>query len=67
MIQFVNDLTIPLSEFYYHAEKHILVPVDAYIILEWKNTLHPAEQIKEMVDTTKDDNNPLLLIFDFKQ
>ena len=66
MIQFVNDLTIPLAEFCYHAEKHIFVPVGAYIIVEWKDTHHPAEQFKGMVDTTKDDDNPLLLIFDFK-
>jgi hypothetical protein len=64
---FFNDLTIPVSEFIYHANKHIFVPLDAFTVTEWRNAHPPSKQFKEMVDATKEEDNPLLLIFDFKQ
>ena len=64
---YFNDLTIPVSEFIYHANKHIVVPLDAFSVVEWKQTHPPVEQFKEMVNATKEGDNPLLLIFDFKQ
>ena len=53
--------------FYYFSDKHIIVPLEALEVIEWKKTHPPAEQFKEMVDATKEEDNALLLIFDFKQ
>lgn len=64
---YFNGLTIPLSKFIYHANKHIFVPLDASDIFEWKHIHPPTEQFKEPVNATKEGNNPVLLIFDFKQ
>ncbi len=64
---YFNGLSIPVSEFKYHASKSIIVPLDAFGVFEWKNAHPPAEQLKEVVDATKEGDNPLLLIFDFKQ
>jgi len=64
---YFNGLTIPLSEFIYHANKHIVVPLDAFSVVEWRDKHPPLEQFKEIVNTTEEKDNPLLLIFDFKQ
>ena len=64
---YFNGLSIPISKFKYHANKSIIVPLDAFDVFEWKNTYSPAEPFKEMVNTTKEEDNPLLLIFDFKK
>lgn len=64
-----NGLTIPISKFIYHANKnkHIIVPLDAFSVVEWRKTYPPSEQFEKMVNATKEEDNPLLLIFDFKQ
>ena len=64
---YFNGLTIPVADFKYHADKRIFVPLDAYKVFEWRNVYPPAEQFKRMVDVTEEEDNPLLLIFDFKQ
>lgn len=66
---FFNGLTIPVSKFIYHANKnkHIIVPLDAFSIIEWRKINTPSEQFEKIVNTTKEEDNPLLLIFDFKQ
>ena len=64
---YFNGLTISVSDFKYYANKRIIVPVDAFSVVKWKHTHPPAEQFQEMVNATKEDDNPLLLIFDFKQ
>ena len=64
---YFNGLTVPVSEFKYHANKRIFVPIDAFSVVEWKKTNPPAKQFKELVDITEEEDNPLLLIFDFKQ
>jgi len=64
---YFNGLTIPVSEFNYHANKHIFVPVNAFSVVEWKQTYPTAEQFKSLVNATNEEDNPLLLIFDFKQ
>jgi hypothetical protein len=64
---YFNGLTIPISEFSFHADKHIFVPLDALAVVEWKNAHIPADQFREMINATKEEDNPLLLIFDFKQ
>lgn len=63
-----NGLTIPISKFIYHANqnKHIIVPLDAFSVVEWRKIYPPSEQFEEMVNATKEEDNPLLLIFDFK-
>ena len=63
---YFNGLTIPVSEFNYHANKRIFVPVDAFSVVEWGKKYPPAEQYKEMVNETKDEDNQLLLMFDFR-
>ena len=64
-----NGLTIPVSNFIYHANKnkHIIVPLDALSVVEWRKIYAPSEQFEKMVNATKEEDNPLLLIFDFKQ
>ena len=64
---YFNGLTIPLSDFTYHMDKQIFVPIDAYKIVEWRNEYPPTEQFMEMVNATIEDDNPVFLIFDFKQ
>ena len=64
---YFNGLTIPVSEFIYHANKSIIFPLDAYKVAEWRNSHPPTEQFKEMVNATTEEDNPLLLIFDFKK
>ena len=64
---YFKGLTIPVSEFIYHANNRIFVPLDAFSITEWRNAHPPSEQFKEMVNATKEEDNPLLLIFDFKK
>lgn len=65
---YFKGLTRPVSEFSYHAaDHHIVLPVDAANVVEWRKTNYPEEQFKEMVDATKEDDNPILLIFDFKK
>ncbi|MDR2967990.1 MAG: 6-bladed beta-propeller [Tannerellaceae bacterium] len=64
---YFNGLTIPTAEFPFHADKHIFVPLEAYAVVEWRNTHIPAEQFKEKINATKEEDNPLLLVFDFKQ
>ena len=64
---YFNGLTIPVSDFIYHANKHIIVPLNAFEVVEWKKKFPQAEQFKEIVDATKEEDNPILLIFDFKQ
>ena len=64
---YFNGLTIPVSEFNYHALKRIIVPLDAFDVTEWRKEHQPAMQFKDMVNATKEEDNPLLLIFDFKQ
>ncbi len=64
---YFNGLAIPVSEFGYHASNRIFVPLDAFAVSEWKKAYPPAEQFKEMVHATKEGDNPLLLIFNFKQ
>lgn len=64
-----NGLTIPISKFIYHANKnkHIIVPLDAFSVVEWRKIYSPSEQFEKMVNATQEEDNPLLLIFDFKQ
>lgn len=64
---YFNGLPITVSEFVYHANSHIFVPLDASDVFEWKNAHPPTEQFKEMINATKEEDNPLLLIFDFKK
>jgi len=64
---YFNGLTFPVSEFIYHADKHIIVPLDAFSVTEWRNAQPPSMQFKDVVNTTKEEDNPILLIFDFKQ
>jgi len=64
---YFKDLTIPTSEFNYYAEKHILVPINAFKVVEWRKTFQSEKQFKELVDATDEEDNPLILIFDFKQ
>lgn len=63
---YFTGLTIPVSQFIYHANKHIIVPLDAFSVVDWKKAYPPIEQFKDMVNTTEEKDNPLLLIFDFK-
>lgn len=62
-----DGLSIPVSEFKYQANNRIFVPLEAALVYEWKDTYPPTDQFKEVVHATKEDDNPLLLIFDFKQ
>lgn len=64
-----KGLTIPISQFIYHANKSgsIIVPLEAYSVVEWRNTHTPSEPFESLINTTREDDNPLLLIFDFKQ
>lgn len=64
-----DGLTIPISQFIYHANKnkHIIVPLDAFSIVEWRKKYSPSEPFEKMVNATKEEDNPLLLIFDFKK
>jgi hypothetical protein len=64
---YFNGLTIPVSDFKYQADKRIFIPLDAFDVFEWRKEHPPAEQFKGMVNATKEEDNPLLLIFDFKQ
>lgn len=66
---YFNGLNIPISKFIYHADKNksIIVPLDAFSVVEWRKMHSPSEQFKKMVNITKEEDNPLLLIFDFKQ
>ena len=66
---YFKGLTIPISQFIYHANKDgsIVVPLEAYSVVEWRNTYTPSEPFGSIINTTKEDDNPLLLIFDFKQ
>ena len=64
---YFNGLTIPVSEFNYHSDKHIFVPVNAFDVIEWGKEYPMDNRFKELVDVTKEEDNPLLLIFDFKQ
>lgn len=64
-----KGLTIPISQFIYHANKSgsIVVPLEAYSVVEWRNTHTPSKPFESIINTTREDDNPLLLIFDFKQ
>ena len=64
---YFNGLTIPLSEFSIHADKHIIVPLHAVSVVEWAKTNPIKEPFKETVNATKEADNPLLLIFNFKK
>jgi hypothetical protein len=64
---YFNGLTIPVSDFKYYADKRIFVPLDAFDVFEWRDEYPAAEQFKRIVNTTKEEDNPLLLIFDFKR
>lgn len=66
---YFNGLTIPVSQFIYHANKSgsIVVPLEAYSVVEWRNSHAPSEPFESIINVTHEDDNPLLLIFDFKQ
>ena len=64
---YFNGSTIPVSEFVFHANKHIFVPIDAFKVVEWRQEHPSSEQYKGIVSDVKEDDNPILLIFDFKQ
>lgn len=64
---YFKGLTIPVSQFTYHANKCIFVPIDASTVVKWKNVYPMSEPFNEIINTTEDEENPLLLIFDFKQ
>ena len=63
-----KGLTIPLSQFIYHANKSgsIVVPLEAYSVVEWRNTYTPSEPFENVINEIREDDNPVLLIFDFK-
>ena len=64
---YFEGLTISISDFKYFANSSIFVPLDSFDVFEWKNMHPPNDQYKEMVNATEEEDNPLLLIFDFKQ
>ena len=64
---YFNGLTIPVSEFIYHADKHIIVPLNAFSVYEWMKKYVVSDRFKELVNVTKEEDNPILLIFNFKQ
>ena len=67
----IDDVYLPGAVFpallSYQADKHLFFKIDAYQVVEWRSMYFPAERFKEIVDATKEDDNPLLLVFDFKQ
>ena len=63
---YFNDLTFP-EIMSYQADKHIFFIINAYQAVEWRKENSPKERFKEIVNDTEEDDNPLLLIFDFKQ
>ena len=64
---YFDGLTIPVSDFIYHADKQIFVSIDAYKVIEWKNEHPLKDPFNERVNVIKEDDNPVLLIFDFKR
>ncbi|GHT22178.1 hypothetical protein FACS189430_03570 [Bacteroidia bacterium] len=64
---YFDSLIIPAEEFNYFADSSIIFPVDAPTIMEWRNKYQPAEKYTKAVNDTQEDDNPVLLIFDFKQ
>ena len=64
---YFSGLTIPVAEFPFHVDKHIFVPLNGFDVVEWKKSYSPKEQFKEMLNNAKETDNPLLLMFDFRQ
>lgn len=64
---YFKGLTIPVFDFIYHADKHIVVPLDAFAVVEWKKKYPSVGKFQEIVNVTEEKDNPLLLIFDLKQ
>ena len=64
---YLPGLSIPVSQFNYHASQRIIVPLDAFAVAEWRDAHPPSVQFEDMVNATEEEDNPLLLIFDFKQ
>jgi hypothetical protein len=66
---FFDGLTIPISDFNYYADEHIFVLIDAYNIIEWRNTYPLSGQFAKLVNINEveEEDNPILLIFDFKK
>ncbi len=63
-----KGLTLPISEFSYHAtEKHVIFPLEATEVEEWREKYAPAEPFKEQINATHWDDNPVLLIFNVKK
>lgn len=65
---YFKGLSIPIVRFIYHANKnkHIIVPLDAFSVVEWRKSYPLSEQFEKMINATKEEDNPLLLVFDFK-
>ena len=64
---YFNGLNFPLSKFSYHADNQIIVPINAFEAVEWRNSYPLSKQFEEIVNMTDEEDNPLLLIFDFRQ
>jgi hypothetical protein len=64
---YFNGLITSVSNFAYHSDKHIFVPVHAFNVVEWRKLYIMEKQFKEVADVTEEEDNPLLLIFDFKK
>lgn len=65
---YFKGLTLPVSQFIYHAnpDNLVIVPIEAFSAIEWRERFFPSEPFKKMVSTTKEEDNPLLLLFRFK-
>jgi hypothetical protein len=63
---FFNSLKLNVDEFRYFAGENIVFPVDAATFVDWRENHQVSEKYKDIIETVKDDDNPVLFIFKLK-